>query len=120
QEPAVAAAGHAQLVSVNPRVLFERGIHTCHHVLVIHAAPVVHNAALELLAVSGGSARIAEEHCPAFARIDLELVIPVHAILAGGSAVDAHHHWILPAGLPAYGLYDETIDVPAVGALVRT
>ena len=53
---------------IDPRILLERRVHAGHDVLVIHAAPVVHDAALELLPVAGGAARIAEEHRPTLGR----------------------------------------------------
>src|SRR5271166_5036831 len=116
-ESAVAAAGDAHAVLVDPGILLERGIDAGHDVLVIHAAPVVLDAALEFLAVAGGSARIAEEDRVAFSGVDLEFVVPIDAVLSGGAAVDAQDHRIFLAGFPVDGFDQEAFDVPAVGAL---
>src|SRR5471030_256154 len=115
---AVTSAGHAQPLGVHPRILFERRIHARHHVLIVHAAPIVRDAPLELLPVAGRSARIAEKNRPPLGRVDLELLIPIHAVLARRPAVNAHHHGILLARLPADRLHEKSIDVPPVRALI--
>src|SRR5205807_8100204 len=115
---AVTAARHPQPPGIHPGILFQRRIHTRHHVLIIHAAPVVDDSPLELLSIARGTAWIAEKHRPTFARVDLELVIPVHAVLPRRPAVNTHHHRIALARLPSNRLHEKTIDVPAVRALV--
>src|SRR5262249_47663843 len=118
-EAAVAAAGDAEAIPLDPRVLRQRRVDAVHDVDVVPAAPVQLDAALELLAVAGGAARVGEEHRPAVRRVDLELVIPVEAELAGRAAVNCQDHRILPARLPADRLHEEAVDVPAIRTLER-
>ena len=100
-------------------ILREHRVDAVHDVDVVLAAPFHLDAALELLAVAGRAARVGEEHRPAVRGVDLELVEPVEAVHAGRPAVNAQHHRILLAALPADRLHEEAVDVPAVGALER-
>src|SRR5437867_5878630 len=108
-ESAVTAAGDAESSRIDPRIPCDRRRHAAHHVDVVLTAPLVHDPALELAPISGRAARIREEHRPSLRGVDLELVIPVDAVLARGSAVDAEDHRILLAGLEPYGLYEKSV-----------
>src|SRR5205823_3286733 len=90
-----------------------------HDVRVVLAAPLAFDAALELLPVAGRAARVAVEDGPPLCGVDLELLEPVNAVLAGGAAVDAQNQRVLLPLLPAEGLDHEAVNVPAVRALVR-
>src|SRR5262245_51633841 len=86
--PAITATRDAQTIGIDPGILRKRRIHARHHVLIVHASPVVHDSTLELLAVARGAARITEKDRPALARVNLKLVKPVDAVLAGRPAMD--------------------------------
>src|SRR5580704_767865 len=116
---AVAAAGHAQPVPIDPRILLQHRVHAGHYVLVIHATPIVGDAAFELLTITGGAARIAEEDRVAAGRVNLKFVIPVHAVLSGGPSVNAEDHRIFFAGIKAYRLHQKTVNGPMIGTGVR-
>src|SRR5580700_2374115 len=117
-EAAVASAGHAHAIAIDPWILLQRGVDAGHDVLIVHRAPIVDDAAFELVAIPGGTARIAKEDRPTFGGVDLEFVIPIDTVLPGRSAVNAEYHWILLARLPAHRLYEEAVDIPAIGALI--
>src|SRR5260370_34093739 len=98
---AIAAAGHAHAVLIDPRIFFQRCVHAVHHVEVVFAAPFIDDAALELLAITGRPARIREQHRIALRRVDLKLVIPINAVLTRRPTMYAENHRIFLSGLPA-------------------
>src|SRR5579859_1947038 len=52
-EAAVTSAGDAEPVLIDPLILLQRRVDAGHDILIVHAAPVVDNAALKLLPVAG-------------------------------------------------------------------
>src|SRR5215472_1112723 len=116
---AIASAGQAKAAPVYPRIFLEDSVDAVHYVDVVFAAPFADYTALELFAISGRAARIAEEHSPTAGRIYLKLVEPINSIGAGRASVDAENHRIALAFLPTHGLYKEAVHIPAVSALVR-
>src|SRR5947208_2257623 len=78
---AVAAAGDAHAVFIDPRIFLKSGIDAVHHVGIIVPAPLAVNTAFELLPVPGRTARICEQNGVSLCRINLKLVVPVNAIL---------------------------------------
>ena len=115
---AITPAGHAHVILIDPGISFQRHIETIHDVEVIFAAPFADNAALELLAIAGRAARIRKQHRIAFRGVNLKLVIPVDAVLSGGSAVNAENQRILLACLPPDRLNEKAINVPIICALI--
>src|SRR5437660_367975 len=77
---AVAPAGYAQPVAVDPWIFCENRIHAIHDVFVSFPAPIHFDRALEFLAVTAGAARIREEYGPSARRVDLKFVEPIDAI----------------------------------------
>src|SRR5580698_2120125 len=93
-EAAIAAAGDAHPLRIDPGILLNRRVYPRHDVLVIHATPVIDDSALEFLPIPRRPARIAEEYRPSLRRVDLEFVIPIHAVLTRRSAVNAQYEWV--------------------------
>src|SRR6266498_2359547 len=114
----IAAPGHAHAVLIDPGISLQRGIKTIHYILIILATPLARDTAFKLLTITGRAARVREQDCITFRRIDLELVIPIDAILTRGPAMNAENQRIFLACLPANGLDEKTVDIPIVGALV--
>src|SRR5262249_19836286 len=115
---AIASTGHAQTRAVDPRVLLQNDLDSVHNIGVVLAAPFAHDAALELLAITGRAPRIAEEDRPAASRVHLKLVEPVHSVGAGRTSVDAQYHRIALALLPSQRLHEKAIHIPVIRALV--
>src|SRR6266496_66385 len=116
---AVTSARHPHPFLIDPGIALQGRIDAVHDVDKILAAPFIDDAALELLTVTRGAARVRKENCVTPGRINLELVIPIDPILSGRPSVNAENHWILLACLPVDGFDEKAIDVPVVRAFVR-
>src|SRR5262249_50671346 len=64
REAAIAAAGHAESIRIDPGILRQYGIHAVHDIHVIFAAPLPLDASFKFFPVSCGASRIREEHGP--------------------------------------------------------
>src|SRR5947209_4239613 len=96
----------------------ERILDAVHDVRVILAPPFAFDAALKFLAVARRAARVRIKHGPTARRIDLKLVKPINAVLAGRAAMHAQDQRILFALVPADGFDEKAVNVPTVRALV--
>src|SRR5438874_6347750 len=115
---AVAAAGYAHSLLIDPRISFQRHIDSVHDVDEVFAAPFADYSALKLLAITRRAPGIRKQDRVTFRGINLKLVIPIDAVLSRRSAVNAENQRILASVSPADRFDEEPIDVPVVRALV--
>src|SRR5262249_3812568 len=119
EKAAIAAAGHAEAIPINPGILRQYGIQAVHDIHVIFAAPLPLDASFKFFPVSCGASRIRKEHGPTARSVDLVFVIPVKAEHPCGPAVDAQHHRIFLSGFPTGRLHQKSVHIPAIGAFER-
>src|SRR5206468_361811 len=93
-ESAIASACDAHPIGIEPTVFFQSSINTIHHVLIIFAAPFVHNTTLKVLTISGRAARVCKQDRIAFCRVNLKLMEPVDAVHSRRSTMDTQDQGI--------------------------
>src|SRR5262249_3753611 len=118
-ESAVAPAGNAETLGIDPGILRQNSVDAVHDVSVWLVSPVQLHTAIKLLAVAGGPAWVGKENGPPMSGIPLKLVEPVEARHSGRAAMNAEYHRILFARFPSDRFHQKSINIPSIGALER-
>ena len=117
QQPAAAAAGHAEPCRIDVASL-DHLVHAGHQVFVVVAGIVVLDDVAEVLTVRRAAARVGEEHDVALRGHPHELVRVGVAVCRVRAAVNLEDHRILARRIEVRRFQNPALDLPAVEARV--